>query len=71
MKVYAYEAVMVMAEGMRQSKNTDPKKIKAAILKQREFEGLEETFRINQFGDVERSESLVQIQNGQYVRNNP
>ncbi len=66
--VYAYEAIMLMAEGMMRSKSFDPEKIKAAILAQGEFQGLEETFRINQFGDVERSQALVQIQKGQFVR---
>ncbi len=66
--VYAYEAVMVMSAGMKRSKSFEPEKIKAAILEQGEFQGLEETFRINRFGDVERSKSLVQIQGGHFMR---
>lgn len=69
--VYAYEAVMLMAHGMQASNSFEAKKIKEAILKQSEFEGLEETFQINPFGDVIRSKSLVQISDGQYMRINP
>lgn len=66
--VYAYEAVMVMAEGMKLSGSFDARKIQAAILKKGEFKGLEENFRIDQYGDAFRSKSLVQIQDGRYVR---
>lgn len=66
--VYAYETVMVMAEGIKKSKSLDPIKIKSSILDQAQFEGLEEQFRINRYGDAERSKSLVQIMNGEFVR---
>jgi len=66
--VYAYESVMVIAEGIMKSKSTDPRKVKDAIIAQGTFQGLEENFRINQYGDVERSKSLVQIRNGRFVR---
>lgn len=66
--VYAYETVMVMAEGMRLSNSFEPVEIKTAILTKAVFDGLEEQFRINRYGDVERSKSLVQIRNGEFVR---
>ncbi len=68
--IYGYEAIFVLANGMITSKSTVPEKIKKAILSQGEFQGIEETFRINRFGDVERAKSLVQIQDGQFVRIN-
>ena len=66
--VYGYEAVMAMADGMGDSKSYDPERIKAAILAKGKFQGLEEIFKINQYGDAERSRSLVQIENGDFVR---
>lgn len=69
--VYAFEAVQVMAEGMRSSNSFEPEKIKGAILEKSAFKGLEEDFRLNRYGDVIRSKSLVQIKDGHYVRFEP
>jgi len=64
--VYAYEATYVLLAGIQQSKNPSPMQIKMAILGIKTFEGLEETFTINEYGDAFRKNQLLVVENGKF-----
>jgi len=64
--VYAYEAVMVLAEAMKNAKSLDVKDVKTSLFKIGKFKGLEEDIIINKFGDAERKISLARINNGAF-----
>ncbi|PLX66656.1 MAG: hypothetical protein C0602_11340 [Denitrovibrio sp.] len=63
---YAYEAVMLLAEGIKKAGSTNVDKVKNALINMQKFDGLEETFTINKFGDSVRKSSTVQIKNGTF-----
>ncbi len=65
--VMAYDAAEVLLTGMRESKRLDPGSIKDTILRIGTFEGLEDTFRIDEYGDTARPYSLFIVTRGQFV----
>ncbi len=65
--VMAYDAAEVLLTGMRESKRLDPDSIKDTILRIGTFEGLEDTFRIDEYGDTARPYSLFIVTRGQFV----
>lgn len=66
--ILSYEAVMVIASAMKDGGIKDSTELKEAILTQKEFEGLQETFRFDQYGDVKRSDYLYRIENQKFVK---
>ncbi|PLX68982.1 MAG: hypothetical protein C0603_04660 [Denitrovibrio sp.] len=64
--VYAYEAVMVLAESMKRSKSINVKSVRGQLLAIKKFKGLEEEIVINKYGDAERETSLVIIKDGKF-----
>lgn len=66
--VYAYEIVQTLAQAMKRSGSFEPDKIKEAIIEQGTFEGLEEHYYIDEYGDVKRSRALVTIKDGRFLR---
>ncbi len=65
---YAYEATWVLLHGIRQSPDLSAINIKKAILNQKTFQGLEQPFDINPYGDTIRSMMLMTIKEGQFQR---
>lgn len=65
---YAYEATQVLLLGIRQSRDLSAVGLKKAILEQKTFQGLEEPFDINAYGDTSRSMMLMIIRQGQFKR---
>ncbi len=65
---YAYDATQVLLAGIRQSTELTPDNIKKVILELKTFQGLEESFDINEYGDVIRSMMLLTIDQGQFKR---
>jgi len=63
---YAYEAVMVLAEGMKKADRLDAPSVKKAILSIGSFEGLEETIFIDKYGDAQRKSSVAVIKDGKF-----
>lgn len=61
----AYEATMLVAAGLRQ--DTSRAGLRRAILGMGTFRGLQESFRIDRFGDVERRQFLMTIRDGRIV----
>lgn len=66
--VYTYDAVKVLAYGLKNGSINNSQALKKTILKKSTFEGLEETFSIDRFGDVYRKTTIVEIRNGQFKR---
>ncbi len=66
---YAYETAQVLFDGIRRSgKKVEASTIKEAILNIKTFEGLEEKFIINKYGDAIRSNTVLVIENGTFKR---
>lgn len=66
--IYSYETAQVLAQGMAAARELTALEIKKAILTQKEFDGLEERFIINEFGDAIRSNAVLVIENGTFKR---
>ena len=66
--IYSYEAMMALSIAIESVGNTDPKKVKAKIIEIGTFQGLQEKFLIDQYGDNTRNYMLDQIMKGGYVR---
>jgi len=66
---YAYETAQVLFEGIRQSgKKIKASTIKKSILNIKNFDGLEEPFTINKYGDAIRSNTVLVIENSSFKR---
>ncbi|BES63945.1 ABC transporter substrate-binding protein [Gottschalkiaceae bacterium SANA] len=65
--ILAFDAYNVIAEGLKRAESSSPTAVKAAILEISEFQGLEEKFRVDEFGDCERSYQINQLQDKQFV----
>ncbi len=65
---YAFETAQVLFEGIRSSKKITVRQLKNAILSKKHFEGLEEPFTINEFGDAVRSNTIIVIKDGRFMR---
>jgi len=66
---YAYESAQVLFDGIQKSgKTVSAQNIKNAILKIKDFDGLEERFTINAFGDAIRSNTVFVVENGTLKR---
>ncbi len=61
----AYEAVLLVAEGLRH--DTTRAGLRQAILDLGTFHGVQEDFRIDRFGDVERRQFLMTVRHGRIV----
>ena len=64
--VYAYEAMMVMAEAIASTESVDAEKIKAHIIEKREYVGLEGVFEIDEYGDNIRDYMIFENINGTF-----
>lgn len=65
--VFSYEAVMVLADAMKNTNTTDPDQIIEYILKKKNFEGLQNSISFTAAGDVIRNCYSYTIQNGEYI----
>lgn len=63
---YAYECVMLYAEAVETAKSLDPAKVKEALLGLESFEGITDSYELDDFGDVLRKQSLFIIRNNEY-----
>ena len=61
---HGYEAALALFKAL--SKNADPKELKATILQQDTFEGVQEDFKVDKYGDPQRKRFLVTVKNGQF-----
>lgn len=59
---YGYEAVQVAIEGL----NDNPSRLKEAILSRKSFEGLWGLYSLDEFGDAQRENFIISVQNGKF-----
>ncbi|MCG8635868.1 MAG: ABC transporter substrate-binding protein [Desulfobacterales bacterium] len=59
--MFNYEAVYLLAEGIKASHSTDPVKVKQTLLKIRRFNGLQSDYALDESGDAERPLFLYRI----------
>jgi ABC-type branched-subunit amino acid transport system substrate-binding protein len=65
--IVSYDAMMMLAEGMKETEDLSPSNVKDQIIRIENFEGLQTSFTINEFGDAIRPTSLLEIVNGEFV----
>jgi branched-chain amino acid transport system substrate-binding protein len=64
--VHAFDAANVVMEALEKRK--EGQSLKAAVLSIREFDGLQSSFRIDDFGDVQRSHASISVvRDGRFV----
>ena len=61
---HGYEAVLALFKAL--SKNADPQELKATILQQDMFEGVQGDFKVDKYGDPQRKRFLITVKNGQF-----
>jgi branched-chain amino acid transport system substrate-binding protein len=61
---HGYEAALALFNAL--SKNADPQKLKATILQQDTFEGVQGDFKMDKYGDPQRKRFLITVKNGQF-----
>ena len=66
--VSSYEAVMLLCEAIDETNSTQPSKIKDYIIETRQFDGLQNDFIIDEYGDCDRDYILCVIKNGVAVK---
>lgn len=62
---YAYEAATILLDAF--ARKGDPHRLKASILEQGIFEGLQGPIIIDQYGDAQRPNHLVTVENGRII----
>lgn len=64
---YSYEATQVLFKGLENADKLQPESVKSAILSIGEFPGMEDTIRIDRYGDADRDSILLQVKDGRFV----
>lgn len=63
--VYSYETAMVLFQAMKMGPNIEPSAIKQNIIRISKFNGLQNDFHIDKYGDSTREYIMLRIQKGQ------
>ena len=61
---HGYEAALALFKAL--SKNADPQELKATILQQGIFEGVQGDFKVDKYGDPQRKRFLITVKNGKF-----
>lgn len=64
--VMAYDATIALSEGLKLADSPSPMDVKKGLLSIEEFEGLEETYKMNAYGDCKRRYLIYQLQGGAF-----
>jgi len=65
--LFSYEAVYVLSKALESIKDYTPSKIKDAIINIGTFQGVMDTFSINEFGDTSRKMYYFRLLDGEFV----
>lgn len=65
--ILCYDAFTALAEGLESADKLNPASVRDAIIQIGEFEGLNENFTMNAYGDSDRSYMVYNLQDGQFV----
>lgn len=63
----AYNATKILLDAVKQTHSTDPQVVKAALIKQKHFTGIETTFEMDANGDTTGEYQLLIVENGKFV----
>ena len=64
----SYETVMLLCEAIDETNSTKPSKIKDYIIETKQFNGLQNDFVIDEYGDCDRDYIFCVIENGAIVK---
>lgn len=65
--IMAYDALMVLIQGIEEADSTEPEKVKRSLLKIKSFKGLEESFEMDVYGDCNRSYLMYQLVDDTFI----
>jgi len=66
--LYSYEAARYLVAAIEKSRSLRGKDIKEAMLSLGQFEGLQDSFTLDRFGDPDRSFSVFGVRDGRFVK---
>ena len=64
--LYGYEIARFLYQGLAAAKDTRPRSIKAALLEQDGFTGLQQRVKLDEFGDLEMDMMIITIKAGRF-----
>ena len=62
-----YDTFYVLVEAMEESKSTDPKEVKEAIINKGMIQGIDEDYSIDTFGDSSRNYLVYRLLDGEFI----
>ncbi len=65
-QIFGYESLFILKEAMESSNSFEIDEVKAAIIQQETFEGLQSDVRIDQYGDAHRDYFIYEVKDGQF-----
>lgn len=65
---WTYDAIEVLAYGLNEAKEETPDSVKAAILQKKDFEGIDQNFTIDAFGDSNKRYTIYKLTNGAFEK---
>lgn len=65
--VYSYEALRYLAAALEKARSFRGRDIKEALLSLGTFEGLQDSFKLDSFGDADRAYSIFAVRDGRFV----
>ena len=67
---FGYDAMMMLKEGLLAGDTYSTTELKQTLLETEQFQGLQEDFNLDEYGDPQREYFLFQVQSGQFKRLN-
>lgn len=64
--LYGYEIARFLYQGLAAAEDTRPRSLKAALLAQDGFSGLQQRVKLDEFGDLEMGMMIITIQSGRF-----
>lgn len=65
--IFSYDAAKLLLTSLEKCEKTNYKDLKKTILNIGKFNGLEDDYEINKYGDAIRKSSIVKIENGRFI----
>lgn len=64
--LYGYEIAYFLSQGLAAAKDASPRAVKAALLAQDGFSGLQQRVKLDEFGDLEMDMMIITIKSGRF-----
>lgn len=65
--ILTYDSFNMLVEAIRNADDTSPQSIKKSLIEIEEFVGLEEIFKLNEYGDSNRDYLIYQLKDGEFI----